>query len=68
MIKTKPLSQSEYSSYGVFNLKDKIQEQVNREAEYEHANDPRPDPPRYERITIQKNKPGWINFFLQLKP
>lgn len=50
-----------------FDLKQIIQDRVNKEAEIEHANDPRPAIPKYSRSKVEKKKAGWTNFFMNLK-
>lgn len=36
---------------------------VDREAEIWHAFDPRPEPPKYQKVEITRNKPGWYALF-----
>lgn len=47
-----------------WNVEDIIKARVDLEAEVEHANDSRPPLPHFKPAEVVKNKPGWVNFFL----
>lgn len=52
-----------------WSIKEEIQKRANLESEVEYwANLSRPTLPKYSKVKVVKNKPGWVNFFLQLKP
>lgn len=48
-------------------LPEEIVQLVNDEAEIKYAKQyiygPRPAPPKFFTVAVEKNKPGWINFF-----
>jgi hypothetical protein len=51
-----------------FSIKEVIKKQVNWEAELDWWKNLDPQLPKYQKVVIKRNKPGWINFFAQLRP
>lgn len=49
-----------------FSPQDIFKERVNREADYEWAKTPQPEIPKFIPTEIEKNKPCWTNFFIDI--
>ena len=69
MKRTKKLNQAAYSNLPVWDRQQAILRQVQKEAEHEHFNDPRPEIPEYKESTEKVSySVGVYNFIRQVLP